>query len=363
MNLALKHANALPAPTWLRLNVNDTKIEDTIPELRPYDGQALVSGLPEGVTASETAALPAMETGMGAEAAEFCLSNRTAGINLRVPAGVRAQEPVYLSYRIDKKNPGVADVNSVTAEENSEVTVVLRYESDGETAGFHGGLTRLYAAKGSVIRLVQVQMLGDRCVHFDNVGALLEEGARVDLVQAELGAKNALSGFQAFLKGKRSAINIDTIYFGDRSRNLDINYVARHVGRKTHSEIHVSGALLDESGKTFRGTIDFLKGAGQAVGHESEYNLLFSPKVRNLTAPLILCAEEDVEGQHAATTGKIDQNRLFYLMSRGLSELEAKKLVIESQFRPVTDKIPDPALRDAVSDYVKARLDTIEPIS
>ncbi len=362
MNLALKHVNALPAPTWLRLGVNDTNMEETIPELRPYEGEALVSGLPEGVVA-EAAALPAMETGMGEEAVEFCTANRTAGVDLRIPAGVHVQEPVYLSYRLDATNLGVADVNSVSAEENSEVTVVLRYESDAETAGFHGGLTRLYAAKGAVIHLVQVQMLGDRCLHFDNIGALLEEGARVDLVQAELGAGNAASGFHAFLSGKHAELNIDTIYFGDRRRNLDINYVARHAGRKTRSEIHVSGALLDESGKTFRGTIDFLRGAAQAVGHESEYNLLFSPKVRNKTAPLILCAEEDVEGQHAATTGKIDQNRLFYLMSRGLSELEAKKLVIESQFRPVTDKIPDPALRDAVSDYVKARLDTIEPIS
>lgn len=361
MNLALKNVNALPAPTWNRLGINDTELQAKIAALAPYGGRKPLSPLPVGVTVSELPfPAPDVETGMGKDAADFVQANKTYGVSLRAAAGIRPGAPVFLNFRLDEENPALADVVEITAEENSELTVVVSYRSGERYADFHGGLTKLYAAKGAAIHLVQVQLLGDGCTHFDNVGAFAEENGSIDIIQAELGGRKAVSGVKTRLEGTKSRLNMDTIYFGDRSRAIDMNYVAEHTGRKTKSEIHVAGALLDESEKTFRGTIDFVRGSKQAVGHESEYNLLFSPKVRNRTAPLILCSEEDVEGQHAASTGKIDENRLFYLMSRGLSELEAKKLMIEAQFRPVTDRIPDDTLRKAIMDYVKVRLSGLE---
>jgi FeS assembly protein SufD len=363
-NISLQHISALPFPTWNRLGVNDTSLAAELAEIRPYAGNPLAAQLPAGVVVGgETLPVPAMETGMGAQAAQFAESGRNCGVTVRVPAGIRAEQPVYLTYRLDETNPAVVDANTVIAEEGSEVTVVMSYSSDEKTAGFHGGCTRLYAMKNAVIHLVQVQLLNAHCVHFGDVGALTGENAEIDVMQAELGGGEAYAGCRARLEGKNSSLNLETIYFGDRKRSIDINYVAEHVGKKTHSEIHVNGALLDESQKTFRGTIDFVRGAKQAVGHESEYNLMFSPKVRNRTVPLILCAEEDVEGQHAASSGKIDDSKLFYLMSRGLDELAAKKLIIEAQFQPATDKIPDESLKSAISDYVKGRLNSIESLS
>lgn len=364
MNLELSHVNTLPTPTWFRLGINDFAFGEDIPEVAPYRGEALSGEAPAGVEVSRGAfPAPEISTGMGDGARDFAEDSRSCGVTVRVPDGVKADRPVFLNFRVDEENPSVVDVNTVVAGEGSEVTVVMSYASPRDFAGFHGGLTKLYAGRNAAIRLVQVQLLGDECVHFDDVGAVCGEGARVSVIQAELGGKTAGAGLRAELEGRRSRLDLDAIYFGDRSRTLDINYLARHAGPASRSEIHVSGALLDGSRKTFRGTIDFLKGAKRAVGHESEYTLLFSPKVVNRSAPLILCAEEDVEGQHAASAGKIDRDRLFYLMSRGLSELEAKKLLIEAQFKPVTDRIPDETLRDAISNYVKERLEAIESIS
>lgn len=364
MDLKFAHVNSLPAPTWFRLGINDAGIGETIPEIRPYQGKSLSAEKPEGVEIFfSPLPAPELKTGMGDEVRDFSEDNRSCGVTVRIPDGVKAERPVFLSYRVDEKNPSVVDVNTVVAGEGSEITVVMSYASDGDFRGFHGGLTRLYAAKNAVIRLIQVQMLGDGCLHYDDVGAVCAENAEINVVQAELGGRSAAAGCRAQLDGRASRLNLDTIYFGDRGREIDINYVAEHTGVKSRSEIHASGALLDESRKTFRGTIDFVRGSKRAVGHESEYTLLFSPKVVNRSAPLILCAEEDVEGQHAASAGKIDSGRLFYLMSRGLSELEAKKLLIEAQFQPVAEKIPDPALRDAIAEYVKVRLGAIESVS
>ncbi len=360
MNLALNSINVLPVPTWNRLGINAAKLEAAGAAFAPYGADPL-SPLPEGVSVTELPFPKAdVETGMGKEAADFVEANRTYGVSLRAAAGVKAACPVFLDFRLGAENPSLADAVEITAEEESELTVVVSYRSEEGISGFHGGLTKLYAAKGAAIHLVQVQLLGDKCVHFDNVGAFAGECGSIDIIQAEMGGKSAFSGVKTRLEGEKSSLNMDTVYFGDRSRSIDMNYVAEHTGRRTKSEIRVVGALLDESEKTFRGTIDFVRGSKKAVGHESESNLLFSPKVHNRTAPLILCAEEDVEGQHAASTGKIGENTLFYLMTRGLSELEAKKLMIEAQFRPVTDRIPEPELRSAILDDVKVRLNGLE---
>lgn len=362
--LNFAHVNALPTPTWFRLGINDTKIEEEIPEIHEYRGRYLSTDLPKDVEISfQPFPAPELSTGMGKEARDFTEGHRTCGVTVRVPDGVKAEKPIFLDYRVDEANPAVLDCNAIAAGEGSEVTVVMSYRSAADFCGFHGGLTKLYAEKDAVIHLIQVQLLGDRCVHYDDVGAQCGDNGEVDVIQAELGGKTTAAGLRAELKARKSRLNLNTIYFGDRDRSIDINYVAEHTGRRSQSEIHASGALLDQSRKTFRGTIDFVRGSKRAVGHESEYTLLFSPKVVNRSAPLILCAEDDVEGQHAASAGKIDSNRLFYLMSRGLSELEARKLLIEAEFRPVTDRIPDPVLRDAVSEYVKERLEAIESVS
>ena len=368
MNLVLEHVNTLPARTWNRINMNDTTIHAQIPEIRPYPQDGVISEIPAGVSVSfnfDKSGLQPLEieTGMGTAAQEFVAAHHNSGAYIRIAAGTHAEKPLYLTYHIDQDHPAVVDENTIIAEEDSELTVVMSYSSDDTFSGFHGGETIITAGKNAVVHLIQVQLLNSNCCHFDDVGAVTAENAEINIVQAELGGQNALAGCKVLLDGADSRLNIDSIYFGDHSRTIDMNYVAKHIGKRTKSEIHLSGALLNESQKVFRGTIDFVKGAVNAVGHESEYNLLFSPKVKSRTAPLILCGEENVEGQHAASTGRIDAEKLFYLMSRGLSEFDAKKLMIEAQFEPATQKIPDDDLRAAISDYVKKGLNQIESIS
>ena len=90
--------------------------------------------------------------------------------------------------------------------------------------------------------------------------------------------------------------------------------------------------------------------------------LLFSPTARSRTAPLILCGEEEVEGQHAASIGRLDEEKLYYLRSRGLSEAQARRLMVDARFAPAMDKIPPvlTALRKEVQAETARRLDENE---
>jgi FeS assembly protein SufD len=273
-----------------------------------------------------------------------------------VPEGQQIEEPVYLEYILDDKDSTVVDYNRIIAKANSSITVVMVYRSFQECPVLHAGLTYLSAEKNAVINLIQIQLLSEKAVHLNNIGARLHKDGKINIIHAELGSRKAINGIHAMLSGDSSGLDINTVFFGDKNRSIDFNYVADHTGKKTGSEINLNGALMDTSHKTFRGTIDFKKGASGAKGHESEYTLLFGAGIKNVSAPLILCGEDDVEGKHAANSGKIDESKLFYMMSRGLDELSAKKLIIEAWFEPVISKIPFNSLREDISEYLKERL-------
>lgn len=357
MNITLNQVNQLPVRTWKWLGVNGTAVEEPIPGA--FTAWEVKSpALPHGITQAADAfdGADTIETGMGKQAQDFVLQNRSAGLHLIAENGAQAKEPVVLEYLLDGSCPTLADYNTIYAKENSEVTLVITYRSKGDANVFHAGLTKIVAERGAHVRLIQVQLFHDDAFHFDDVGVLVKENALVEVTHVELGAHTLFAGCHAKLLERRARFEAETIYLGDKARVIDMNYVAQHIGRETESEIHANGALLDESQKIYRGTIDFVRDAAYSVGHESEYTLLFSPRVRNRTAPLILCGEENVEGQHAASIGKIDPDKLFYLMSRGLSEPQSKQIVIEAQFTPALEKIPEESLRESVHSWLKERM-------
>ena len=155
------------------------------------------------------------------------------------------------------------------------------------------------------------------------------------------------------LKGDRSSFKAHIGYLGEKDQYLDMNYIARHLGKKTESLMESNGVLNENAFKLFRGTIDFVKGSVGAVGNESEDVLLLGDEVENQTIPLILCAEEDVEGNHGASIGELDEKTLFYLMSRGFTEEEAKKLIARSRLDAVAGMIGEPSVREKTLNYLE----------
>lgn len=367
MNLELNKINKLPVRTWSWLGVNDIDLQDSIPDLKPYMKNPLKSNvrLLEKLTEPKLLKKDAgvkLETGSGEDVARFVKENYNTGISIQVPEGLQVDEPIVLNYELDDIDSTVVDFNRIVAKAGSQVTVVMVYRSSDSCPVFHGGLSYLLAEENAVIHLIQIQLLGNQAIHMNNIGTSMDSSGKINIIQAELGGLKAVNGIYSALAGDNSKLDISTIFFGDKNRTIDFNYVADHTGMKTESEMNLNGALMDTSRKTFRGTIDFKKGASQAVGHESEYTLLFGSGMKNLSAPLILCNEENVEGKHAANSGKIDENQLFYMMSRGLDEVTAKKLILEAWFEPVIRKIPLDSLQADISDYLKERLNNVGSI-
>ena len=191
---------------------------------------------------------------------------------------------------------------------------------------------------------------------FDSNITFIESQGKVNWISVELGSNISKSSYSNFLEGVASESNIHSIYLGDGSRKMDLDYSMIHKGPRSQSRIETKGVLMDESEKIFKGNLDFKRGARRSKGVEEEYVILLDPRVKSNSIPALLCEEDDVEGEHAASAGQINESKLFYLMSRGLSEREAKKLIVEASFRPIIDRIPLEHSRRLIIEEIERRL-------
>lgn len=137
----------------------------------------------------------------------------------------------------------------------------------------------------------------------------------------------------------------------------DINYIVDINGQESKADIDVQGALKDESKKHFKETIDFKKGCKKAKGNENEFCILLSDKAKSLALPMLLCTEDDVEGNHSTASGKVDNKDLFYIMSRGISYKDAIKLLVKAKFNQIIQTIKDEQLKQEILEQIDRRLD------
>jgi Fe-S cluster assembly scaffold protein SufB len=219
------------------------------------------------------------------------------------------------------------------------------------------GIVNINIGENASLKLTQLQLMPQDCGHVNEINVVLEKKAKLQLVAVETGAKSFASKVNIILKGDKSQADVSLLYFGDGDRSLDMNYVLEFQGRKTVGNLEVYGGLMGASQKIFRGTLDFKQGSNQAKGYEKENVVVLSSGVRNRSVPIMLSGEDDVVGNHAVSSGKINEDKLHYLMSRGLSPAEARKLVLEAAFNPVLELIDDEALRQEIDSYIKERLE------
>lgn len=354
INMKLTKLNELQMPTWRWLHMNAAKVETNAEMDLPYRGSPVITGaqkiqiqntisgeIPEGLPQD----LERMRL--------FTLERHHAAFTLTIPKGIRLTAPVILEFLLDENSPVLLDYLTIHAEPGSKADILVRYRSSGDGHYFHCGFAVLRAQAGADVRLVKTQMLGTSDTQIDMTAAFVEENARADVMLCELGGGQVVGGCNISLRGEESCACLDGLYLGSGSRTQDFNYRMEIAAPKSEGEILVKGALTGNAKKVLKSTLDFVSGAAGSVGRERETVLALSDRALNLSTPLLLCGEENVEGEHATTTGKPDPQKLYYLMSRGFSELDAKRLLVEASFTPVLDKIPLEELRADILERVR----------
>lgn len=281
---------------------------------------------------------------------------------IRIPAGEKLNEPILFEriLKAGSQNNVEASYKEavlIVAEKESSATVVLDLKSADEASHNHSQRVTLYAGENSRLHFVKVQRFNNATLHEDNHEAHTERNAQIQYTLVDLGAQSGKNDYTLHLEGESSRAELKTAYLGDGERKLQMRYTMEHWGRRTDSLIETRGVLKDRSEKDFYGSLDFKRGAKKARGGERETVILLDKGVKSNTIPALFCREEDVEGSHAASAGQIDDNRLFYIMSRGFSEKEAKRLIVEASLSTVLDGLPVNELKKTVETELKRRLE------
>ena len=284
-------------------------------------------------------------------------ANQKIKLNINNTQNKKEKTEAEIDFKFDDENAALIDNIEITANENTKSTVIIKYTSNQENESYHNGIIKAKAEKNSELNIVVVNLMNTKSNNFLAIENDFEENAKINYTIVDFGGKHSITNYYSNLQGDNCDNQLNTIYLGKENQVFDLNYIGELRGKKSNIDIEVQGALKDISKKHFKGTIDFKKGCKKATGNENEACMLLSDTAKSIALPMLLCSEEEVEGNHSSSAGKIGEKELFYIMSRGFELKEAMKLMVRASFNQILEKIENDELREEILQEIDKRLD------
>ena len=342
--------NDTPVRTARNFKINNIEVELDLPEkIAEFKNVEIIND--KSNIDSEVSNLP-LTYGNGKILEE--LNYETANSKIRIQTSNK-KENIKIRYNFDDNNLNL--INQIEIIANGDTNVIIEYKSQTSQKCLHNGIIRTIANEKAKINVTIVNLLNENSDNFEAIENRLEKNSKVKYTIIDIGGKTSVSNYYSDVIGENADNDLKSIYLGIDEQMKDINYIAELRGTKTNIDIDVQGALKDSAKKNFKGTIDFKKGSKKAKGNENEYCMLLSDKAKSIALPMLLCTEEDVEGNHSTASGKVDEKQLFYIMTRGISYKEAVKLIVKSKFNKIIERISDEELKDEILSEIDKRLD------
>ena len=357
-NAVKMNVNQFPSLTWNHLNINRTSFEGSICQALDFELEnATGLEITEGVGPCDGAR--SILTGMGKDFDNYLdglSSLEEIGFNsVTVPENFTMNGEATVTLQTQGQTKGLLDFY-IQARENSRSSFVFIIDSAQDFSGLMGLRIRTNIQENASVKIAFVNLnhkASDAAVGFVTIGSVVEDNGHFEIYGLDLVCPKNYSSFHNWLKGYRSSFEGRFVYYGRSENFIDLNHVCLQTGKETSSKWNVDGILCDMASKAWRGTIDFKKGCAASSGDEQENVLLLNPEIVNKSLPVILCDEEDVEGRHGCSIGKLDTDSLFYMQSRGVDFESARKLIIKSKINQVTSNIQSQELKDQIEEIVE----------
>ena len=348
--------NETPVRTSRNFNINNIKIENIeIPEKIKQFKNVHITGETSKINIDNDTSNIKLVYGLSG-----FLTNQVinyANQKLRLIIDSKTNKETQIEFKFDKENTELVDDIEVVANEGTKATIIIKYALNEDIQVFHNGIIRVNAKQNSNVKIILVNLINSKSENFISIENNLEANAKVNYTIVDFGGKHSITNYYSNLIGENSDNSLNTIYLGKENQLFDLNYIAELRGVKTNIDIDVQGALKDIARKHFKGTIDFKKGCKKATGNENEACMLLSDKAKSIALPMLLCSEEEVEGNHSSSAGKIGEKELFYIMSRGFELKEAMKLMVRARFNKILENIKNEDLKKEILQEIDNRLD------
>lgn len=282
------------------------------------------------------------------------------GVFLYVPRGVVIDQPLH--SLLWGPGIGLAHISHVLVwlEEGASATYVHEYASPTETGEtLHTGLVEVYVGHGARLNFVELQSWGENVWNFTHERVHVEGDGRVDWVFGAIGGKLTKNFADLDLVGRGASGRMSGFYFTDGTQHLDYDSQQNHLAPNTTSDLLFKGALIDASRVVWQGMIYVAPGAMKTDGYQANRNLVLSKEARADSIPGLEILADDVRCTHGATVGKIDQDQVFYLESRGIPTPDAERLIVEGFFDPIMQRIPFEGVRERFQTSIKLKMEAL----
>lgn len=271
----------------------------------------------------------------------------SGGAFLYIPKGVDIEDPILTQIWLSAPASALFAHTLIIAEELSNVRYVEEHNSafEDEQPSLFSSVVEVHVKNAAHVEFSNMQDLGQNVWTITNKNAVHEKDGSTTWVLADLGSHAMLSTIGVGLLGNGSAGELVGVFFTDHDQRYSINTLSDHAAISTNAETLVKGVLAGESRVEFDGMIRVRPKAQQTASFLSDHTLLLSDSCRAESIPGLEIGANEVSASHGATTGKIDEEQLFYLMVRGIEREEAERIIVQGFFEPVLQRIPLENLR------------------
>lgn len=281
------------------------------------------------------------------------------GVFLYVPEGVDAVLPFRAVYNTAAPGKAAFYHNLVVLEENAKASFSDEYYSIGATGDFwHSAMTEVIASKGSTFSQHSLQDLShELAFNYDSKKAVLAGNASVDWVFASLGGKTNLTRVESVLNGRGARSDNLGVFLGRGEQHVDVSANVNHRVRDTDTRILLKGVISGKTTSVARGMIKIGETSNNSNSDLKATTLVLSDSAKANAIPALDIRTNDVRAKHAAFIDHLDEEQVFYLMSRGLERRAAERQVIGGYYNQVLDSIKVPGVREAFRNAVNSRLE------
>lgn len=263
--------------------------------------------------------------------------------------------PILVNYSFSNEDYLVSKV-IINFEKDSKADIIFNYKSTDNNKHFNYLVEEINAKEYSLGTITYINNLNNISTNIMSFNDTVLENASITHNLIDIGGNIRIYNSDLNSLEYNSKNYFNNLYLGKDNDLIDINYDMKNIGKSSINNLKVEGCLKDNSKKVFRGIIDFLEGSTKSTGIENENCILLSDKAISRSLPMLLCHEEDVVGAHGESTGKISEDKLFYLMSRGLSYEESTKLIVLSNFNSIINEIVDVSLKEEILNTIEKRV-------
>ncbi len=282
----------------------------------------------------------------------------SGGTLLYVPKGVKLSLPLHaLSVLSD----GGVDLSHtlVILEEGAEATLMAETASAGGGPGLHCGGIELLLHPQAKLRYVTLQNWNQKVWHFAHQKALVDRDADLQWTIGALGSRLAKVNQHVALIGQKANVQVNGVMFTENRQHLAYHTLQHHKQPDGTSDLLYKGALQDNAHLVWRGMIKVDPQAQKTNGYQRNDNLMLSSNARTDSIPGLEIEADDVLCTHGATTGRVEEETIFYAQTRGLTRQEATRMIVAGFFQQIFDRITIQSVREALAEAISHKVQAL----